>query len=618
MVRFANQETRRFEREFAPWARDRAVATLRGLPKSQRPAFINGHHSEMENLHASFLDEREMRDINAFPEHIFVHTFPTDSTGRANTAANNEEIDVRKLSTRAAIEAVLSKQLTLSCSAVAKSGRNPGPDIVFRVANGRDVACYGASKRQKDYAPTMYPFGVILDDGCILSAYRNDAGTLQEKGRPHRKSKYDPGTKLTAIQPNPNEAIPNALEEFTRFSNYENPASMRMGRDLNEFVVSKTSTSRFYINMDDPWLMGDGNPDNPQYGEHARKHLSDILHLCRQFPEMQLSVTHHGQLKPMISKDGEWFESESGQSIQALHEADLQTCRAAVVSFSSVSFDVVETHMWASGAMPAASELDFLKTHGNPRPEHLLSADADGKTALVKAVESGRARHIPEDFLFKLQDTMLPDATGGTLGDLLSKHRRSLMEEGIDEARMQMTKITPFPGGPNELTGKFSGAFAIGTTLDGGWFCTDARGSSLNAPIWHLWRKDVDALSAQAAVDVLENTAPIISSICADDVCQSDIGGRSSTPKDNILLPSNHFDSCPDIHETLNTEPAQLTHVPTPQVSMQIPEKGAGLLSRMLGRFVRRVSTLPECEPCLLSGRGQVAAVVRSSGISKS
>ena len=418
MVRFANQEARRFEREFAPWARDRAVATLRGLSKSQRLAVITGHHSEMEQLNASFLSERGMRDISAFPEHVFVHTFPTDGIGRANTADNNEEIDTRNLSTHAAVEAILSKELTLSCSAIAKTGPNPGPDILFRVVNGRDVSCFGTSRRQKDYARTMYPFGIVLDEGCVLSAYRNDAGTLQEKGRPHRKSKYDRGTKLTAIQPDPAEAIPHALENFTRFSTYENNAGLRMGRDINEFVVSGVNASKFYINMDDPWLMGSGPHDSPCYGEDPKKHLSTMLTVFNQFPEMGLLVTHHGQTKSMVMKDGEWTDPASGLGIGAMHEADIRASREAVVSFPQVSFDVVQTHMWASGDMPAESELNFLSVKGNPNPEHLLTADSSGKTALFKAVEAGKARHIPEDFLSQNLSMQSSDTPGVTLADV--------------------------------------------------------------------------------------------------------------------------------------------------------------------------------------------------------
>jgi len=172
-------------------------------------------YQEQSELKSTFESEAQMRDVESLSKkegYVFLHGVPTKNRGMKNTAENNPTISTTAMSTKEKLSLLMGLEPTISAS-IIKEGQE-------------DIESY-------------YTFGVILGGGKVLSAYKEDAGTLAESIF-SRKSKYDTQTQKSSIQPD----IQKNLNEATGTS----MKSSHQG-NYNEVVIESPKVAGLYINI---------------------------------------------------------------------------------------------------------------------------------------------------------------------------------------------------------------------------------------------------------------------------------------------------------------------------------------------------------------------------------
>lgn len=285
-------EIGKFTKEYSPWARENLAKEIRELRnttlvnpenetkiKELRDNFYKRFQDQKIDFEES-LSERDVRSIAEREGVIFVHTIPTSGIHRRNTSDNNEKVDLDNLDPSDIIEKIIQENPDLSCSSVSFTKK------IFDV--------------EKEKSGTMYPFGLVMGSGTILSTYRFDAGTITEKGRAHKKSKYDPEVSDTSIQPNISEKISNVIDR--KFDRYKNPETgfydgflnrdtgkietkeIELNEDYrgsstpgyyDEFVISNPRIDGLYIDLDKLMKM-----ENYK----AKEGIYDLLHQYKNVP----------------------------------------------------------------------------------------------------------------------------------------------------------------------------------------------------------------------------------------------------------------------------------------------------------------------------------------------
>lgn len=247
-------DIRRHTQTYAPLAR----SELAGRIKMQRLRKELGLISEEEeqesiaklqdNFDKRFDEEKEAFEIESHNERsvaevsknkrvLFVHSIPFDDIdSQANTSMNNQLISTEEMNTEERIGMIIHEQPSISCSTVSL---DTSPQ-------------YGTGFKAK----TMYPFGLVVDEGTILSAHRNDGG-IETISRTAKHRKYDTQDKDSSIQPNIEAQIEYAIEgNFSR--EYDRKFEARYGeidkgysgtshKDYNELVIAEPHISGFFI-----------------------------------------------------------------------------------------------------------------------------------------------------------------------------------------------------------------------------------------------------------------------------------------------------------------------------------------------------------------------------------
>ncbi len=229
---------------------------------------LDAFYKEQADLKSSFEGEEKSRDVEALSKekgYIFLHGIPTKNRNMNNTAENNPALKVAGMSTQDKLSLLMGLEPTISTS-ILKEG-------------------------QKD-AKTYYTFGVILGGGNILSAYKEDSGTLAESLY-SRKSKYDREMERTSIQPN----IEDRLEEAVNA-----PVDSRNYGKYNEIVVERPEVAGLYINLSQL----DKNYDQIGIGE--LKKYSEALNL-------PIYALKDGKIYP-FDIDGKLETREDGRTYQ--------------------------------------------------------------------------------------------------------------------------------------------------------------------------------------------------------------------------------------------------------------------------------------------------------------
>lgn len=300
------QEVRQFTREYSPWARKsladqiKYARTLRSLQvggqeesedqsSTLRDAFYERFAKQKQTFESSKA-ETSVENISKKYGVIFVHTFPLEGMSRWNTSANNEKLDVNSLRTQELVSNIIKNKPDLSCSSVS---------LDKRFSSLSDE--------------TMYPIGIVMSGGTILSAYRYDAGTLTEKNVEHKKSKYDRETRDTSIQENIPQKIDDVLTRkhdshqnpetgfYNMHQNYKtgeleprqyvdgyrgDPTSSSNAFD--EFVIEKPKVDGLYINMDDSRIKS--------LYEYDSDMVEKINQFVQGYPDVPVYIKSKGKL----------------------------------------------------------------------------------------------------------------------------------------------------------------------------------------------------------------------------------------------------------------------------------------------------------------------------------
>lgn len=296
---------RHFTKEYSPWARKkladqisyaRKMYALKTNSKEDtqkqisdlKEAFYERFTKQKEEFEG-LSKENSIEEISRKYGVVLVHTFPVEGMSRWNTTMNNEEMGGNEMNLGSLLASVKEKGHDLSCSSVS---------IDKRYSSVNDN--------------TMYPVGVVLKGGNILSAYRFDASTLTEKGALHKKSKYDDETQDTSIHPDILKKIDNVLTR--RFDKYQNPEtgyydvhrhyktgefepheipekyhgySTSDQNGYDEFIVSHPEIDGFYINLDDSRLQGEWN-------DYV---LNRVNKLVQEHPGAPVYIKNKGELR---------------------------------------------------------------------------------------------------------------------------------------------------------------------------------------------------------------------------------------------------------------------------------------------------------------------------------
>jgi hypothetical protein len=300
------QEIRTFTREYSPWARKdladqiKYARTLKSLQTGQKDesiqqindlqsAFYNRFANQKENFENSKL-ETDVENISQKYGVVFVHTFPIEGMSRWNTSMNNEQLDANSLTSQDILSNIIKNKPDLSCSSVSIDKRfSSQPD------------------------DTMYPIGIVMRGGNILSAYRYDAGTLTEKDAGHKKSKYDPKTQDTSIQENVSQHIDDVLTR--KYDSAQNPEtgyndmhqnyktgeleprqntneyignSNSDAHVFDEFVIEKPQIDGLYINMDDQRIKS--------FYDYQPEMVEKINQFVQGYPDVPVYIKNKGKL----------------------------------------------------------------------------------------------------------------------------------------------------------------------------------------------------------------------------------------------------------------------------------------------------------------------------------
>lgn len=309
-------DVRKFTKEYSPWARKNLadeIKKARLLDELKNPDSELEKKDKIQKMQNEFykrfskqkedfegdLDNRDIANVAKKYGVFFVHTLPTENINRWNTGMNNKEVDADKLTIEDIIKNIKSIAPDLSCSSVSFKKRY--------------------SPNDPGQIGTMYPFGVVLKKGTILSTYRYDGSTLTEKGVQHKKSKYDPDVEDTSIQDNPEQKIDQVLKR--KFDRYLNPETGyydgfvdqdtgamntnwpeekegfrgdMSGRDFDEFVISKPEIDGLFIDLDSPALA-----DSWYRGER----LDPINDIVQKYPGVPVYIKQKDEIKIYVYRE---------------------------------------------------------------------------------------------------------------------------------------------------------------------------------------------------------------------------------------------------------------------------------------------------------------------------
>ena len=176
---------------------------------------LKDFYTKQSDIKSAFESEAHERDVETLSRekgYIFFHGVPTKNRGMNNTSENNPLLKTSVMTTEDKLSLLMGLEPTISAS-VFKEGE-------------KDVQTY-------------YVFGVIIGGGKVLSAYKEDAGTLAESVY-SRRSKYDSETKETNIQPNVTERLNVAVHT---------PVQNRKWGKHNEIVIEDPKIAGLFINL---------------------------------------------------------------------------------------------------------------------------------------------------------------------------------------------------------------------------------------------------------------------------------------------------------------------------------------------------------------------------------
>lgn len=330
-----------FTKRYAPVARQDQAAKLRMIRLRKKIGLIDedGEKKELEQTQKDFDDKfkdlehihkqeesnlRSVEQISKKEKVIFVHSVPLDIDERWGTQDNNTMIQTEQMNILERVGMIVHEDISISCSTVSTDTEKE----------------YG-----KKTPKTMYPFGVVIDSGTILSAHRYDGGiSTNHKIAKHRK--YDRGDQSVGFQQHIEGQIEYALhgpfshqyeKDFQKKHGHINKGSNLFG-SYNELIVEKPKVSGFFIDADKTHELEYVRKKQMSYSDtsvydpmdHSAytfegfrwKEMKKVL---AQFPDVPVYIKEHGQMKEYVCRDGDLRavqEDGKVEKTEATHRVD--------------------------------------------------------------------------------------------------------------------------------------------------------------------------------------------------------------------------------------------------------------------------------------------------------
>lgn len=310
-------EIRRHTQTYAPLARSELAGRIKmarlrkelGLISSEEESeaieklqnnFDRRFSEEKDTFESESLRERSVAEVSKNKRVLFVHSMPFDNVdSQANTSMNNQLIDTEQMTTEERIGMLIHEQPSISCSTISLDAK----------------AQYGPGFKAK----TMYPFGVVLNEGIILSAHRNDGG-IETLSRTAKHRKYDAKNKDSSAQPNIAAQVEYAIDgKFSR--EYDRQFKTEHGgvdegysgtsyKDYNELVIAEPHISGFFIDADETYKLEEQSQyrepqmkiDKYDFTGFRWKRMKDFM--CK-YPDVPIYIREHGVTTEYFFKDGE-------------------------------------------------------------------------------------------------------------------------------------------------------------------------------------------------------------------------------------------------------------------------------------------------------------------------
>lgn len=244
--------------------------------------------------------DRSVAEVSKNRRVLFVHAVPFDGIDSlANTSMNNQLISTEEMGTEERIGMIIHERPSISCSTISLDSE----------------AQYGTGFKSK----TMYPFGVIISEGTILSAHRNDGG-IETLSRTAKHRKYDRKNPDSSIQPNIAAQLEYALEgNFSR--EYDKEFREKHGeidkghsatnyKDYNELVIAEPHISGFFIDADETYKL----EERAKYVEPEIKldkyefegdRWNKMKSFIGNYPDVPIYVREHGVTNEYVFINGE-------------------------------------------------------------------------------------------------------------------------------------------------------------------------------------------------------------------------------------------------------------------------------------------------------------------------
>ncbi|MEI8337583.1 MAG: hypothetical protein WCF92_00370 [bacterium] len=332
---------------------------------------------KLKNMYEGEDQERDLASISKRDGIIFLHGLPTGERPMNETSENNEVISTRGLGTDTKLNLLIGLEPTISASAIREGDET---------------------------SKTFYPFGVILNQGKVLSAYKEDAGTITE-GVYSRRSKYDKQTQGTSIQQNSATKLQEAVDI--------DPAQRNWGSH-NEISIEKPGIAALYINLS----QADGY-----------KPIS-ITELKKYSEELNLPVfaLYKGKLFP-FNLNEKYITRENGRIVEnadAFKIGDELGNKSVGLSSITENGRGITKEEKLECAKKAIEQFPFLI---KSKDKKLVEAFLDGSNVDYSG-KSGYEKFLNNVKVFKEQEAAggAVFSNPGTLSDYLKQNKEDLMD----------------------------------------------------------------------------------------------------------------------------------------------------------------------------------------------
>lgn len=398
----------------------------RGLAKESEEIILDGHElkdarAEIDKFYEEQMgiqkvfeqekaSERDVATVSNEKGVLFLHALSLDGYVSTNTSENNPIIDTEKMTSLDKVRIVLGVEPAISVSTRNIIGENK--------------------------VETMYPMGLIIGAGTVLSAYGGDAGTYADN--PSVRRSQDDDRLKSAVQEDFSQNMKGALERELSMSS---SGAVGSATAWNELVVENPMVSGVFIQMN-------------SFGNEATRAVASMKQafiMSKEFGLPVYGIRHNGEMLQFLSED-----------------------------FSTIAQEEVLSYRCELGMDEKIQGVEkALETQAHPDPliqQRLIeigaqerSDEAFQKTQEIRAFYSGKAEEYLNALVYEGTVEWIMENLGQTdnIGIGLEEIIKLVVKPGVGEAGLQ--KINLLFGGktPDEIRGVCNSILSTAAKLRG-------------------------------------------------------------------------------------------------------------------------------------------------------